>query len=750
MNLLNKRPLATVILAMLCALYVYGYTESIVAKVVMIVASVLFCLFIFIFSLIGRKRLTLYKIIAVSLLLTLLYAYVRFDYANPVDDYEGLEVVVVGEVEKVEELNDYTTALTVKTKQIDGINVEMRLITYAERTTVSHINAGSVVKYSCYIEEFSSDGDFNQKRYYKSEGYDAKTRDNGEIRRTGSVEPSLFSKIISQAREGLTSRINSATDEDTGALLSALLLGTKSLLPAQMKLDFTRIGCAHILALSGMHLAILSGFLEWLLSLLGVNKVLRKGLLIPFIAVYMLITGLPVSVVRAGFMLIISCLLFILVGARDPFTNLFISVGIICLITPEAIFSTSLLLSAFATLGIIALSILMKRKREKRLLPRLIFALCGVILASVFAISATMMICAADFDGISPFSIFISPIVSLICEIYLYIGGFALIFGRLLPLNGLLKPLYSLLSLLTSYFSDLELSYLSIDNVDTRALMLLASIFLFLFMVLRIKRKRAAIITVISLFLSVYFCAFGHFAVNRATDTAIYKAEGKSDVIVFNEGGEVTVIDSSNYTESSAYTVLEAVRSLGLLHIDNYVLTHYSADIEASIAKLGEIIDVDTIYLKAPECDTDEYFYTNLSAMVSSERRDIALWGNFLYIGDVSITALHDYNIEEEKARIALSVKCADYDLVYLSSGMLLTDTIKEATEYTSGADALILGRFGTAYDSLSYYGSKYATHDSVYIEGELVALSQKAYERYINEDKSVFTRKGYYVLNVK
>lgn len=750
MDLLNKRPLATVILAMLCALYVYGYTESIVAKVVMIIVSVLFCLFTFIFSLIGHKRLTLYKIISVVLLITLLYAYLRIDYTDNVKDYNGQEVVVVGEVTEVEVLNDYTTALTVKASKVDGIDVSLKLITYAERTSALHIDVGSIVNYSCYIEEFESDGDFDEKRYYKSEGYDAKTRDNGEIRLTGRAESSLFSKILSQAREWFLSRISSATDEDTGALLSALFLGTKSALPTQLRLDFTRLGCAHILALSGMHMAILSAFIEWILSLLGINKVLRKALLIPFILGYMLITGLPVSVVRAGFMLIISCLLFITVGARDPFTNLLISVGIICLIFPEAIFSTSLLLSEFATLGIIALSILMKKRKEKRLLLRLCYAVCGAILSCVFAISATMMICASDFDGISLFSIFISPIVSFICEIYLYIGGFAVIFGSLLPLNGLLKPLYSLLYGLTSYFSNIEFSYLSINDIDTKVVMTLCSICLFLFMVIKVKRKRRAIITVISLFLSVYFCAVGHFATNATTDTAIYKAEYKSDVIVFNEGGEVTVIDASEYSESTSYTVLEAVRSLGLLHIDNYVMTHYSPDIMASVAKLFELIDVDTVYLKEPECDTDEYFYTNLTALFSNVRADIALWNNSLYIGELSVRTLFDYNIEEEKPRLALSVVCCDYDLVYLSSGMLHSDTIKEATEYTSGADALILGRFGTAYGSLSYYGSKYATHDSVYIEGELVALSQRAYERYIAEDKNVYAHEGYYVLYVE
>lgn len=750
MDLLNKRPLATVILAMLCALYVYGYTESIVAKVVMILASVLFCLFIFIFSSLRHKRLSLHKIISAALLLTLLYAYVRIDCLDPIKDHEGKEVLLVGEVAEAEVLNDSTTALTVKVKEINGIKVRLKVITYTERTEVAHIDRGSIIKYGCYFEEFSSGGDFDEKRYYVSEGYDAKTRDNGEISLIGRAEETLFGRIVSETREWVLTRISTVSGADTSALLSALLMGNKSGLHSQLRLDFTRLGCSHILALSGMHLAILSAFVEWLLSVLRINKILRKTLLIPFILAYMLLTGLPVSVVRAGFMLIISCLLFIIVGARDPLTNLFISVGIISVIFPEAILSTSLLLSAFATLGIIALSILIKKRKEKRLFRRFMFAALGVILASIFAISATMMISAADFDGISLFSIFISPLVSLLCEIYLYIGGFAIIFGGLLPFDTLLKPIYTLISLMTSYFSDIEFSYLSIKHADTRVIMALCSVCLFLFMILKLKSKRRAIITVISLFFLSYISAIVHFSVSSLTDTAIYMAEGKSDVFVFCEDGEVTVIDTAEYTESSAYTAYEAIRSLGLLHIDNYVMTHYSSDIEASVERLLSIIEVDTVYLKEPRCDTDEYFYINLNEKISKTRTDIALWGKSLYIGDVFVNALYEYDIENEKERIALSVASSDYDLVYLSSGMLNTDTMIKATELTSGFDSLMLGRFGAAYGSLCYYGSKYATHDSVYIEGDLVALSQEAYERYTQENKSVYAHKGYYVLYVK
>lgn len=749
MDLLNKRPLASAILAMLCALYVYGYTESIVAKVVVILASVLFCVFLFVFSHIKRKKLSLHKVIALTVVISLLYIGARLDLMEPTRGYDDEELVITGEVYEYRELSDQTVALTVKTTTVNNERKSLKLLTYAERTDVIHINVGSIVKYSCYLEKFTLDGDFNDNAYYRSEGYDAKTKAEKDITKTGSNANGI-SMLLSNIKDAVSRRIQNATDSDTGGLLSALLLGDKSMLSSQLRLDFTRLGCSHILALSGMHLAILSAFIEWILSLLRINKIIRKALLIPFIIIYSVITGLPISVVRAGLMLIISCLLFIFAGARDPLTNLFISVGIICVAFPNAIYSTALLLSAFATLGIIALSMLMRRLTSKRRTVKILAPLLGVILASVFAIVATMPVSAVSFDGISVFSILASPFISLICEIYLYIGGFLLIFGRLFPFDLMLKPLYSLLCMITSSLSDIKFSYISVDHTDTKILMILSSLSLFVFMILKVKRKQWIPITVFCLLLSTYLCAICHHVLSSSTDKAIYTTNETGDVLVFNESGRVTVVDTSDYSKDSAYAVYDAVESLGLLHIDRYVLTHYSEDIDKSLDRLVSLIDVDTVYIKKPKCDMDEYFYISINEKLSKIRTEVTEWDEDLYFDDVYINALYNFNTEKDKARIALSINCKSLDLVYLSGGMLEYDTINEATEYTSGADALILGRFGAAYSSICYYGSKYATHDNVYIEGERVALSQRAYERYTRDRKNVYVHKGYYILYVK
>ena len=59
-----------------------------------------------------------------------------------------------------------------------------------------------------------------------------------------------------------------SSSAENGGLLAALLLGDQTYLSGQTKLDCSRIGITHILALSGMHISIICSALsrQWMLA----------------------------------------------------------------------------------------------------------------------------------------------------------------------------------------------------------------------------------------------------------------------------------------------------------------------------------------------------------------------------------------------------------------------------------------------------------------------------------------------------
>jgi len=135
-------------------------------------------------------------------------------------------------------------------------------------------------------------------------------------------------------------------------LAVAMLLGYSDELAEDDYSAFQRAGVAHIMAVSGLHVGILSMALVWLLNRLR----MRKKWQIPVVAVFLLcycgLTGFSVSSMRAAVMV----LLWVIAGAfgRKPNSVTVVSAAIliVLIINPLQLFSAGFVLSFSAIAGI--------------------------------------------------------------------------------------------------------------------------------------------------------------------------------------------------------------------------------------------------------------------------------------------------------------------------------------------------------------------------------------------------------------
>lgn len=124
----------------------------------------------------------------------------------------------------------------------------------------------------------------------------------------GSFVPHASSQalrfVLFRLRQNLSQQLQTWMPKTEGALESALLLGDKNNLPDSIQDTFRTAGVSHLLAVSGLHVALLCGIFSMGFRRRFVRPlILLRAFLVLF---YMFLTGLPVSVLRAGVVFLLT------------------------------------------------------------------------------------------------------------------------------------------------------------------------------------------------------------------------------------------------------------------------------------------------------------------------------------------------------------------------------------------------------------------------------------------------------------
>lgn len=163
--------------------------------------------------------------------------------------------------------------------------------------------------------------------------------------------------LSTKCRDALTELIETAgLRKDTQNFLITILLGDRSYLDAALRTTFADAGVSHMLALSGMHVAIIASIIMALLFPLNFMRggyryrLLLSGLLL---FGYAFVAGFGYSIVRACIMCF--CVISGVWTERksSPFNALLTAVFIIVSISPQAIFDAGLQLSFLCVASLI-------------------------------------------------------------------------------------------------------------------------------------------------------------------------------------------------------------------------------------------------------------------------------------------------------------------------------------------------------------------------------------------------------------
>ncbi|AYB39117.1 DNA internalization-related competence protein ComEC/Rec2 [Brevibacillus laterosporus] len=133
----------------------------------------------------------------------------------------------------------------------------------------------------------------------------------------------------------------------------SLLLGQQSEVEADLQTVYADLGFIHVLAISGLHITIVSSGFLWLIQKIGVPKKASYVIGILFILMYVGLVGMGVSAVRSGFMGILGLLARSREKSAQGLEILGVTGLIMLMYDPYQLFHLGFQLSFFITMGLL-------------------------------------------------------------------------------------------------------------------------------------------------------------------------------------------------------------------------------------------------------------------------------------------------------------------------------------------------------------------------------------------------------------
>lgn len=162
-------------------------------------------------------------------------------------------------------------------------------------------------------------------------------------------------------RKSLISFMNDHVPETSAGIVQALILGDRFYLMDDVLEAYQKLGVVHLLAISGLHVGIVTAGIFYVLIRIGITREKAAILLLLFLPVYTILTGAAPSVMRAALM---SGLYFIgsLWGKRmDPSIVICLSYLILLLFHPYHLFQIGFQLSFAVSFSLILSSSIFKK-----------------------------------------------------------------------------------------------------------------------------------------------------------------------------------------------------------------------------------------------------------------------------------------------------------------------------------------------------------------------------------------------------
>lgn len=635
-------------------------------------------------------------------------------FLEPARQMDDKTVVLTGTVLDFPQERVYNGSVLLRAQLENGRSVDTLLYVEKKYLDLKPGDRVSTIAH-CTFATHTTDGE--EITYYTAKGIFLTAKAYGELT-LERPERIPLSCVPAHLNRMLKESIDRAFPADASALVKAVVTGNRDNLSDAFTSSLQRTGLAHTVAVSGMHLAYLAGFLA---ALLGRGSRRTALVSIPLVLLFTLVAGCTPSVVRAAVMIIMLQIAPLLGRERDGFTSLAFALLLLLVHNPYACANVALQMSFGAVAGILLFSEgLQKRmlqpftleERSNNLLHRMWNAFVRFVV-SVFATTMSALVfttpMTAIYFGRVSLIAPLSNLVALWAVSDVFVGGIVAGFtGMLLPafVQWLAIPVTwfaRYLYWVIYAFGRLSFASVPMDNIYYQLWLL----FVYGILVLAVlipgrKRLRICLPAILVTLAAAVVCTNLTFQAGAMSVRVLDVGQGQS--VLIRSGTQIALVDCGGDSYNNAGDIAaDQLQSAGRSRIDLLVVSHYHADHANGIPELFNRVDVKEIAL--PDVEPDSELRKEILTLAQEQgtlvrfvREDTTI-----SFGEASIFTIYPPIGDGKDANeLGLTVLCSTGDYDVLLTGDMNTAGEKKLAQRNVLPDVelMVAGHHGSKYSN--------------------------------------------------
>ncbi len=507
--------------------------------------------------------------------------------------------------------------------------------------------------------------------------------------------------IRDKVRNWFVSSFDGFVGGDAAALLSAIGVGQQQKLSNEIRGSFSRAGVSHLLAVSGLHVGLVFGFVIVIMYVLGMSRSVSLTIAILAMCAYAFLVGWRPSCVRAMVMLGAGTLSVTLGRGRHYYHCLAMAALAILLVDPVALFSVGFQLSFLSVFSLLHFLPVLDKWLE--FLPERLRGPLSVTLAAQIGVNPLIAKYFHQVSVIAPLAnLVIVPTAGVLVASALALPALGAVCYPLASWFGTyLSHAIAILFKVVEWFASIPKSAVYLSSPSPA---FLAFYYLIVMLIPVAYRNRKLVRPAIAI------CIVGATVLltqpilgklHSPEITILATRNGDAAVIRAPRGNNILVASFGGYREEDVlnYTVAPYLWSHGITRLEAVVISRFGAAGWSNLAELCDKFKVREVHLADYEGTNKERAKALNLSVIFHEKSWI------LHYGGMKLKCVCGPMQENYQSEVATTVEYQGKRILLASALSLESEMLLTKQDWPSEVDVLVIPRYGKTmlcYETIS------------------------------------------------